>query len=98
MASKFARSTSKGSFTRSLKGLRKALDTNALLVTAQKKYDKLKQAWNEVQLNHQAYLNSLSDENQIEEEDKWILEICEQFDKIETEFDNYVDNMSKNKN
>ena len=98
MASKSTRSTSKGSFTRSWKALREALDANVLLVTASKKYDKLKQTWDEVQLNHQTYLNSLADETQIEEEDKWILEICNQFDKIETEFDNYVENKSKEKN
>ena len=95
MASKSARASSKGSFTRALKSLRKGLDDGVLLITAQKKYEKLKQTWEEVQINHQTYLNTLTDETEIATEDDWIESIANDFDEIEIDFDKYCENLTK---
>ena len=95
MASKQSRTTSKAAFTRSLKGLRTALDTNALASSVTKKFDKVKDAWNEMQINHQAYLNTLNNDEEITAEDTWINYICDEFDKIELELDQYMDKISK---
>lgn len=95
MASKSARASSKGSFTRALKSLRKGLDDGVLLITAQKKYEKLKQAWEEVQINHQTYMNTLTDETEIDTEDNWIQNIANDFDEIEIEYDKYCENITK---
>ena len=84
---KAKRSIAKAQFTRIEKALRKLVDSElSLQDTIERKFGLFREKWQELQNCHDAYSLLLSEEEAEKEED-WITELCERFEKLETDAD-----------
>ena len=89
------RTISKSQFTRAENKLREAITPTYAdypINTVERRYSEVKQRWNQAQDAHDHYVSCLVvDTDQLATEELWIDEVADRFDKIEIEFDKYVE-------
>ena len=86
-AKKKERTTAKRLFTRNANSLTKAIDYRDDIDVLKSRFKSLKKCWEEVSQKDEDYIQSLDGENYslIEEEDLWITELQECFEKLEVQ-------------
>ena len=85
------RTSAKSKFTRAYNGVEAAFGEELILTTTIiKRYDVLTASWEKVQEKHETYVSGLTDENEIENAEKWIDDLASKFNTMESKVDRQV--------
>ena len=81
------RTTAKRLFTRNANSLKKAIDYRDDIDVLNNRFKSLKKCWKDVSQKHEEYIQSIGDEddNLIEQEDLWIIELQERYEMLEVQ-------------
>ena len=82
-----AHTAAKGRFTRAVNILNKAINTETLILTIERRYQELQNNWKTVQDRHDEYVNYVGES---EEANEWIEHLCEVFAEAEISSDIYL--------
>ena len=96
-AKKRERTTAKRLFTRNVNSLKRAIDYRDDIDVLNNRFKSLKKCWEDVSQKHEEYIQSIRDEddNLIEQEDLWIIELQERYEMLEIQHSKTVRDILK---
>ena len=91
---KNSRRIAKGNFTRKRNILIKSIETSQGIEVVETNYSKLVDAWEELEGKHLEYVNLLTDEHLVDEEEIWMTEVEEKYSDAFNRKVKYVENVT----
>ncbi|XP_068685121.1 uncharacterized protein [Montipora foliosa] len=91
---KNSRRIAKGNFTRKRNILIKSIETSQGIEVVETNYSKLVDAWEELEGKHLEYVNFLTDEHLVDEEEIWMTEVEEKYSNAFNRKVKYVENVT----
>ena len=91
---KNSRRIAKGNFTRKRNILIKSIETSQGIEVVETNYAKLVDAWEELERKHLEYVNLLTDEHLVDEEELWMTEVEEKYSNAFNRKVKYVENVT----
>ena len=91
---KNSRRIAKGNFTRKRNILIKSIETSQGIEVVETNYSKLVDAWEELEGKHLEYVNLLTDEHLVDEEEIWMTEVEEKYSNAFNRKVKYVENVT----
>ena len=92
---KNSRRIAKGNYTRKRNILIKSIETSQGIEVVETNYAKLVDAWQELERKHLEYVNLLTDEHLVDEEELWMTEVEEKYSNAFNRKVKYVENVTE---